>query len=256
MWAYFLLLTDHKPLLTIFWREGIPVMAASWLQRWAIILATYSYIIEYIPTKEHGNADCLSRLPMGNDCFWTVPQSNVIVSMIQKSRLMSLPISAEEIKKATDNDHILQKVIGKMKKGWLKMRKNISKELQPYFNQCFQLCLQSRCLLCGQRVRTSANRDPWRTYRYSSYESSCQSACMVAEHRSQSWKLCVRMWWLSEKFKKSSKGPTTIVGTTTKAMETPAHWLCWTFLWFNVVDFYWCTKQMAGSDTDEKHYSK
>ena len=100
-------------------------MAASWLQRWAIILATYSYNFEYIPTKEHGNADCLSRLPMGNDCFWTVPQSNVIVSMIQKSRLTSLPISAEEIKKATDNDHILQKVIGKMKKGWLKMRMSL-----------------------------------------------------------------------------------------------------------------------------------
>ena len=219
----------------------------------------FSYIFVHYWVHTHkGTWKC--RLPLqitnGKWLFWTVPQSNVIVSMIQKSRLTSLPISAEEIKKATDNDHILQKVIGKMKKGWLKMRKNVSKELQPYFNQRFQLSLQSRCLLCGQGVRTRANRDPWRTYQYSSYKSSCQSACMVAEHWSRSWKLCLRMWWLAEKFKKSSKGPTTIVGTTTKAMETPAHWLCWTFLWFNVVDFYWCTKQMAGSDTDEEHYSK
>ena len=104
---------------------------------------------------------------------------NVIVSMIQESRLTSLPISAEEIKNEMDKDHILQNVIVKMKKGWPKLRKNISKELQPYFDRRFQLSSQSGCLLCGQRViiptlslvwtksdhsytieRTSANRDP------------------------------------------------------------------------------------------------
>lgn len=59
----FLPLTDHKPLLTIFGeKKGIPVMAASRLQRWAIFMSAYSYTIEYVPTKEHGNADCLSRL--------------------------------------------------------------------------------------------------------------------------------------------------------------------------------------------------
>ena len=90
---------------------------------------------------------------MGNDSvFEQYHSQNMIVSMIQESQLTSLPISAEEIKKATDKDHILQKVIGKMKKGWPKLRKNVSKELQPYFNRRFQLSSQSGCLLCGQRV--------------------------------------------------------------------------------------------------------
>ena len=94
-----------------------------------------------------------SRLPMGNDSvFEQYHSQNVIVSMIQESQLTSLPISAEEIKKATDKDHILQKVIGKMKKGWPKLRKNVSKELQPYFDRRFQLTSLSGCLLCGQRV--------------------------------------------------------------------------------------------------------
>ena len=64
----FVLVTDHKPLLTIFGpTKGIPVMSASRLQRWAIILSAYSYSIEYKPTKQHGNADCLSRLPLDTD---------------------------------------------------------------------------------------------------------------------------------------------------------------------------------------------
>ena len=38
-------------------------MAVSRLQRWAIILSAYAYTISYKHTKEHGNANCLSRLP-------------------------------------------------------------------------------------------------------------------------------------------------------------------------------------------------
>ena len=64
----FTLVIDHKPLLTIFGPKlGIRIMAASRLQRWAIILSTYTYDIQYKPTKEHGNADTLSQCPDSND---------------------------------------------------------------------------------------------------------------------------------------------------------------------------------------------
>ena len=53
----FTLVTDHKPLLTIFGpKKGILVMAANRLLRWAIILAAY---IQYKPTAKYGNADTL-----------------------------------------------------------------------------------------------------------------------------------------------------------------------------------------------------
>ena len=150
----FLLLTNHKPLFTIFGeKKGIPVMAVSRLQWWAIILVAYSYTIEYVPTKEHGNADSLSRLSMENDLvFETYPSQHLVVHMIQESRLASIPILADAISKATERDPILQKVIEKMTKGWPKLRKNVSKEFQPYFDRRFQLSLQRGCILCGTKV--------------------------------------------------------------------------------------------------------
>ena len=63
-----LLVTDHKPLLTIFGsKKGIPTVAANRLQRWTIILATYTYEILYKPTAKHGNAETLSRLPVSDE---------------------------------------------------------------------------------------------------------------------------------------------------------------------------------------------
>ena len=61
----FTLYTDHKPLTAILGQKReIPPLAAARLQRWALIVAAYQYNIQYKPTKEHGNADGLSRLPL------------------------------------------------------------------------------------------------------------------------------------------------------------------------------------------------
>ena len=63
-------------------------------------------MIEYIPTKEHGNADCLSRLPGKNEAKYH--SQNSVVNQIQESRLSSLQISAEEVHHATEDDNILK----------------------------------------------------------------------------------------------------------------------------------------------------
>lgn len=59
----FTLLTDHKPLLSIFGsKKCIPVYSASWLQCWATILLGYNFTIQYQKTTAFGQADALSQL--------------------------------------------------------------------------------------------------------------------------------------------------------------------------------------------------
>ncbi|BHF61934.1 hypothetical protein SprV_0100491400 [Sparganum proliferum] len=60
---HFTLLTDNKPLLSIFGSKiGIPVYSASRLQRWATILFGYDFDIRYCRTTDFGQSDALSRL--------------------------------------------------------------------------------------------------------------------------------------------------------------------------------------------------
>jgi hypothetical protein len=62
---HFSLVTDHKPLLSIFHQEkGISATSAARMQRYALFLSWYDYDIAYKNTKMHGNADSLSRLPL------------------------------------------------------------------------------------------------------------------------------------------------------------------------------------------------
>ena len=58
------LLTDDKHLTYILRpKRGIPVLAASRLQRWSIQLVAYTCDIEYRASQNHGNADASSGLP-------------------------------------------------------------------------------------------------------------------------------------------------------------------------------------------------
>ena len=79
----FLLVTNHKPLLVLFHpQKGTPTLAANCLARWALTLSQYDYSIEYRKTSEHGNADTLSRLPVGKDIQFDREEETADISTV------------------------------------------------------------------------------------------------------------------------------------------------------------------------------
>ena len=143
----FTLLTDHQPLTTILSpRKGIPPLAAARLQRWALLLSAYDYVICYKSTREHSNADGLSRLPLQADCS---SPSNDGVTVFNVGQVQALPVTFQDIKNATRRDPVLSKVIDYVRKGWPKQTPEI---VQPYASRQTEFTIENGCLLWGMRV--------------------------------------------------------------------------------------------------------
>lgn len=142
----FTLITDHKPLTTIFGpKKGVPALAAARLQRWAIQMSAYQYDIEFRPTDRHANADGLSRLPLkGNH-----PEEGKEVKVFQIRQIESLPVTADHIRKATRTDRTLRKVLEYTRHGW---PSQMSDDLKPYLAKRNELSIEGQCLLWGMRV--------------------------------------------------------------------------------------------------------
>jgi len=142
----FTLVTDHKPLTTIFGpKKGVPALAAARLQRWAIQLSAYNYDIEFRSTDKHANADGLSRLPLQG----TFPEEGGEIKVFQLHQIESLPVTAEDIKKALQADPVLRKVLQYTRQGWPALP---PKELKTFFSKRGEISIENQCLLWGIRV--------------------------------------------------------------------------------------------------------
>ncbi|XP_064468503.1 uncharacterized protein K02A2.6-like [Ornithodoros turicata] len=143
----FVLLTDHKPLQTIFGeKSSTPTIAAARLQRWSLILAAYRYKLRYRAGKANVVADCFSRLPLQR----THEDDDDEVSAIYSLRLESFPVNCPEIAKETARDRVLSVVAEVIAKGW---PATINDEaLKPYFSQRTELTMHQGCILWGMRV--------------------------------------------------------------------------------------------------------
>ena len=143
----FSLLTDHKPLTTIFGpKRGIPTMAAARMQRWALLLAAYSYTIKYRPTQAHGNADALSRLPMPDTTAVGNPTDPTVFNLAQ---IAALPVDSTALITATEADQVLSQVLKALRKGWPAA---VPDELLPYWRKRDELAVEGDTVFWGIRV--------------------------------------------------------------------------------------------------------
>ena len=145
---HFTILTDHKPLEQVFHPDkATPQMAAARIQRWALILAAYTYSIQYKEGSQNANADALSRLPLPDTpAVMPVPGETILLMEL----LESMPVRAEEIRKWTRRSPVLARVLKFIKHG--RPSKCPDPEIQPYFQRQDELSVQDDCILWGNRV--------------------------------------------------------------------------------------------------------
>ena len=111
----FTILTDHRPLLTLFGpQQPVPAHAAARLQRWALILASYNYKIEYRSTTAHADADSMSRLPLPQT--WSPKCENIECFFLEPEVVTN--VTSQMIKRETQVDPVLSKVYSYVISGW------------------------------------------------------------------------------------------------------------------------------------------
>ena len=149
----FILVTDHKPLVAMFNpAKGTPTIAANRLARWALTLSQYEYTVEYQSTKDHGNADALSCLPVGGDDDFDREEERADVSIVCNVRELSRqlnPVKPKLIAQETAKDQVLSKVQCYTKEGW---PSKLADEMKQFKKLEDSLVVESGCLFYGARL--------------------------------------------------------------------------------------------------------
>ncbi|KAL5256343.1 hypothetical protein ACHWQZ_G011539 [Mnemiopsis leidyi] len=146
----FKLVTDNQPLVHIFNKnKQLSVMTAARLTRWSIFLMDYDYDIVYRPTKAHGNADMLSRLPVPHT---TQDEEEAKEELVFSVDIEHTCLTARMIESYTKKDPILSKVLHYIRNGWPDKGIQFSEEMTAYWNRRSELSVELGCITWGCRV--------------------------------------------------------------------------------------------------------
>ncbi|GFW78351.1 uncharacterized protein K02A2.6 [Trichonephila clavipes] len=148
----FTLITDHKPLIAIFGsKRGLPVLAATRILHFALILQSFEFDIIFRKTIAHGNADFLSRLPKTSEELEVKDD----ITIFQMSQIEALPVTSKELRQETSKDIELGPLLRALREG---------KDLQ---GREAQYTIEDGCIMYGQRVcifQGNFGRTFWKNY--------------------------------------------------------------------------------------------
>ncbi|GFU71656.1 uncharacterized protein K02A2.6 [Trichonephila clavipes] len=123
-------------------KRGLPVLAATRLLHYALILQSFEFDIIFRKTIEHGNADFLSRLPKTSEELEVKDD----ITIFQMSQIEALPVTSKELRQETTSKDIeLGPLLRALREG---------KDLQ---GREAQYTIEDGCIMYGQRVCIPGN---------------------------------------------------------------------------------------------------
>jgi len=148
----FTLVTDRKPLLTLFNESrAVPPQASGRIQRWSLTLAAYEYTLLWRLTQQHENADAMSRLPLPEKPLETPLPAELVLLM---EHLEESPVTATQIRMWTRRDPLLSQVSRYLHDGW---PYQCDDQLKPYWCRKMEL-LSMMTVYFGEAASSATSR--------------------------------------------------------------------------------------------------
>ena len=206
------------------------------LQRWAMLLSAYKYQIEFRSTTAHGNADCLSRLPLSNQIVDGLKPEPSIFNM---SQIVSLPVTSSMIQTSTQSNPVLRKVLQFTSNGW---PSTVDESLLPYWRKRLELTVERGGILWGIRVvvseklRAQLLEELHRDHPGIIRMKSVARSYFWWPHLDKVIEELVKILTLMSRSQASpSRCPTAHMGLANQAMAARTCRFCWAFPRYNVL---------------------
>ena len=148
----FTLLTDYKPLLTLFGRKELDELPPR-IQRFRMRLMRYEYKLDYVPGKELGTADTLSRYPVDEPTEIDHEFVEIVETWVNQV-MDHIPASdkrLEQVRQMQKEDWLCQQVRRFTDDGWPEKR-NLHGELKKFAALSSEITVQRDILVRGSRL--------------------------------------------------------------------------------------------------------